>query len=519
MAGILTLRRYIAKFLIMNHAQTSFDSNFNKTEPAKRFFVFVLTSLLISFYFFYPPRFSDLSLSPDFMALRPIAGCSMAMVVFTNDAYLDHPFPFTSLSCPISHRFIFLRSGTAGDSWRTFTTDRDRNFTDGYIVRAGFNDSDLLGLALTLYFRASFALVVDFDRFERFDNKWIDCAAAQLHRGGAAAVAARVLDGTASHALLTHTRVLRRILAYTDVRYSDVPVIAMFSRWVGAVAELAGANVLRAVPPAPPGATIRAMQCPKNISSQSTDVAVIIPSFKRDYMDALISGFRRQTHPPTRVFFIQNRMHILLNFTRILATAGSIPISHVWCTNWNSFFFLTYVVVMFLPERFVIKIDDDQAPIDMTGIKRYIAIATNRDVIIGRDGVALGNRLCYIRPKLIPGRGVVDHVSWLVLFQTQAGKVMNRFQWYTLVHGEDVALSVANAMECGTENIIVQFNCTDYVDEKTSQLQDAEIRRNWPRARSDPYIASYCYILRGRYRPVLWTNFTVARSFDLRLPH
>jgi hypothetical protein len=212
-------------------------------------------------------------------------------------------------------------------------------------------------------------------------------------------------------------------------------------------------------------------------------------------------------------------MHVLLKFSRIFATAGSLPISHVWCTNWNSFFYLTYVVVMFLPERFVIKCDDDVIPEDMTGIERYVKIAVNRDVIIGLGGVVLDGPWCDIHTDFMPTGDVVDHVSWLVLFQTQAGKVMNRFQWYTKVHGEDVTFSISNAMECGTKNIVVEFHSLLFEDPENSQLQDSEVRGAWPIAHSDPYVSSYCHVLKGGYRPVLWRNFTVPGSFDMRLPH
>jgi hypothetical protein len=443
--------------------------------------------------------------------------CTIAMVILTTDQYLDHPFPFNSSVCPISHRFIFLRTGTASDSSRTFTTSRDRTFSDGYIVRAGFNASDLFALALTLYFPASLSLTVDFERFDRFDGSWIDRAASQLLFEGAAAVAARVTGGLASHALLTRTEVLRHFLSYTDVHYSSVPSLAAFSLWAGDVAECKGSHVFAGAPAPSAGAAAYPLHCPA--PRPGSDVAVVLPAFKRDYMEALVGSLVRQIQAPTRIFFLQNRMHVLLNFSAIRAAARGTPVCHVWCTNWNSFFYLTYVLVMFLPERFVVKIDDDNIPIDRTGIRRFVKAAVPRNSIVGRGGAAIGKRWCRLRPKVAPPTEEVDHVSWVVLFDPRAAKVMNRFRWQTKITAEDVALSLGNALECGTKSLRIPFKVQLFQADGKTQAGDREIMSNWPKNHVDPFASAYCHIVFAGYRPVRWINFSIPVTVNLRLPH
>jgi hypothetical protein len=453
------------------------------------------------------------------MVFRRHFNCSISMVIFTNEHYLAQPFHFSSLICPIQHQFVFLRSGTGVHSRHTFTAAGDINFTAGRIIRVGFNDSELFALSLTLYFPTALVLAIDFDRFRRFDPAWIDLAVGYILEHDVPAVAACVLTGVASHALLTRSSLLRRFLLYTDVRYSKIPAMAMFSRWAGGVTELAAQHWLSSPPSIFSNWSIAPMHCPFDAPANVSDVVLIIPSFKRDYMYELITAIVRQTHPPCRIFILQNCMHVLLNFSTIMMAAKSLPVFHVWCTNWNSFFFLTYSLMMFVPERFVIKIDDDNIPIDPNGIATFVRTAMNKNVIVGRNGLTLSVGLCGIHPKVAAANGRLDHVAWVVLFNAQACKIMNRFRWYSLLHAEDVAISVANAMECGTSSVIMPFAVHDYGGDRNSHKLDGGFRRVAGRSLGSFFLLSYCHIIQAGYRPVLWTNFTMNKRLDIRLPH
>jgi hypothetical protein len=84
------------------------------------------------------------------------------------------------------------------------------------------------------------------------------------------------------------------------------------------------------------------MYCPFDRPVDVSDVVLIIPAFKRDYMYELITAVLRQTHRPSRIFILQNCMHVLLDFSRIMIAAKSLPVFHIWCANWNSFFVLPH---------------------------------------------------------------------------------------------------------------------------------------------------------------------------------
>jgi hypothetical protein len=454
--------------------------------------------------------------------LASCPACSIAMVILADDDYIDHPYPFCSRLCPIAHRFVFLRSGTAQNSPQTFTLSRDRNFTQGRIVRAGFANSDLFALALTLYFPTLIVLAVDFNHFLRFDSQWIDGAVAHLFASNAAAVAARVTDGVASHAILTRSSLMRRFLVYTDVRYSDTPAMAVFSRWAGGVAEIAGDNELVPTVLRPFNLMVNALGCPSDTHSNRSDVALIIPTFKRAITPAHILPLTSHGHRPTRIFILQNYMHVLLDFRVILEAARQCPVVHVWCTNWNSFFFLTYVLMMFVPERFVMKMDDDILPLDGSSFTDYVRTATADDVIVGLGGPnkRLATPICGIEAKIAELGNRTDHVALVVLFNTQACKIMNRFQWYTILHAEDVAICYANAMECGTRSVAIPFpHRANHRDPMRHDLDPDFIKTAAGQNPSSLYLASVCHNIRGGYRPVLWTNFTITNPIDIRLPY
>jgi hypothetical protein len=55
--------------------------------------------------------------------------------------------------------------------------------------------------------------------------------------------------------------------------------------------------------------------------SNFPDVAVVIPSFKCDYVHELVTALERQTRQPTRIFILQDDMHVLLNFSRMVSAA------------------------------------------------------------------------------------------------------------------------------------------------------------------------------------------------------
>jgi hypothetical protein len=367
-------------------------------------------------------------------------------------------------------------------------------------------------------FPATFALVVDFTAFRRFDNAWIDAALAAVRAGEADVVAARLRGSAASHALLAPTRVLRRFLMYTDVRYSRDPAMAVFSataacRGFAWLRELAGAHELEPLEFAPVGcaAAPAMMRCPADRRPQRTDVAAVIPSFKRDYMGHLVAGLSGQTPRPTRIFIFQNRMHRLLDFTRIFSVA-SVPVIHIWLTNWNSFFFESYVFMSFLPERFVLKIDD-HIPTDHVSLASNVDTAVRENAVVGRGSATIDPPLCSLDPQIVRGGKAVDHVS----FEAQACKILHRFRTYNIVGGEDIGISVTNTMECDTQSLQQPFAIQEF-NHANRQRIDPEIHKEYEKIDGTLFELTYCHYITGGYRPVTWHNFSINNPINIWWP-
>jgi hypothetical protein len=450
--------------------------------------------------------------------------CTIALAVLATEAFLDQPFPFFSGVCRIEHRFVHIPSGAGADAARTFAGTRDRAFAHGRIVRSGFNQSDLFALALTLTFPARLALFVDLEAFERFDNAWIDAAAEAVLADPRAVAAARLHGTAASHAVLVSVRLLRRFLVYTDVHYSAVPAMALLSataacRGFGHALEVPADHALRPRPATPVAcADAPTMQrCPADRRGPRDDVAVMVPAFKRDYMGPLITGVCQQTHRPTRIFILQNAMHVLLNFTRIFSVA-SVPVAHLWFTNWNSFFYIFYVLIMFVPERFTLKIDDDLIPTDTVSLATFVNAALQQDVIVGSGGAYMNRPACGFNPQIIDNVQGFDHSAFVILYDTYAGKVLHRFSTYSPLGGDDIALSLTNAMECGTQRVGRDFVHNEFHFDGMTHRNDPEIQAGYAKFTEELYDLTYCHFIRAGFRPIAWRNFSHGQTTDIRWP-
>jgi hypothetical protein len=105
------------------------------------------------------------------------------------------------------------------------------------------------------------------------------------------------------------------------------------------------------------------------------------------------------------------------------------------------------------------------------------------------------------------------------LFEAQAGKVLHRFRPFSLLGAEDVAMSLANALECGTEGVQANFPVRPFQHDGNSHRNDEEIQKGYAKLKGNLMDSVYCYFIAAGYRPVLWKNFTVGEKQDIRWPH
>jgi hypothetical protein len=87
---------------------------------------------------------------------------------------------------------------------------------------------------------------------------------------------------------------------------------------------------------------------------------------------------------------------------------------------------------------------------------------------------------CGIKPKFIKDKeGQPDHVAFAVLFRSAAGKVLHRFRQYSYLGAEDVAICLANFIECGTTGKQMRFPVWRHQHDGYSHRNDPQIAQEY----------------------------------------
>jgi hypothetical protein len=382
------------------------------------------------------------------------------VVVVATESFLQQPRDIQSSICPVRERFVYLHSGAGTASAMAESRRLEQSFSWGRIVRTTFDTSNLFGLSLSLYYPATYVALIDLTRFPEFADSWLDQALARIMDGSLNVVAAEVSNGDAEGAVLMTQALARRFLLYTDIKYSEIPVMAVLTRACrcrsrGRIGTIGKADFGSTTCLGAPNAQL----CQPNRTAPEPSYAIIVPTFRRDYMSLLFQSIMFQTVLPTRVIILQNTMKRLFDFAQ-LTQASKVPVLHVWATNWNTFFYLTYMVMMFLPEPYSFKLDDDEVCDDQRSIEVYLrALEDNPNMFIGPAKFQAEQPYCGVRIVEFSKTKYCNHVAKIVLYQSQAGKVLHRFRPYAYIGGEDIAISVTNSMECGTRSLSCPFAC------------------------------------------------------------
>jgi hypothetical protein len=180
---------------------------------------------------------------------------------------------------------------------------------------------------------------------------------------------------------------------------------------------------------------------------------------------------------------------------------------------------MTYVPMGFLHESYTLKIDDDTLPTDDGSIQSFVTLMRERpNLIVGSGGACHTGKKCGLPFRQLRLSDEIDHVSWFVIFHSDAAKILHRFRYFALFGAEDIALSLTNSIECGTSSLVARIN-RSITRDGLSQMNDPDITKlhsrgpNWT-----IYEATYCHYIRGGYRPVHWINQADNPRDDIRWP-
>ena len=195
---------------------------------------------------------------------------------------------------------------------------------------------------------------------------------------------------------------------------------------------------------------------------------------------------------------------------------------HIWMQNWNSFFFLPHRFSSVLPCDFVLKYDDDQWPIDNTIQQRLIRTAKDKNIIIGKRGYLFNRSYCGYLPKkynkIKPG--IVDHAAVPLFIRPGYFKLDARNSIYRLYHGEDVSLSINSWKLCNVTSKKLKMKLME--KQRDGNNRDAEKQiisaiKSEKITNFNPFLKSYCFLIRSGYIPKLWAGFQIPQKDYLNI--
>jgi hypothetical protein len=189
------------------------------------------------------------------------------------------------------------------------------------------------------------------------------------------------------------------------------------------------------------------------LDTKEPEICIMIPIFKRNYINESLSSLSKQSYKPKFYLLIQNQNRIRFNFTSIKKFVKE-PIYHIWMSNWNSFFYLNHRLSSVLPCDFIMKYDDDQWPIDITIHEKLINKAKNKNIIIGHGGFSIKRtfgKYTHINYRNIKKENV-DHIASPMLIRPNYLKLDARNKIYRIYSTEDIALSLNSWIHCKVES-------------------------------------------------------------------
>lgn len=498
------------------------------TGNKKTLFLFII-ALILTFIFITNEEFYRVK-SYIYANLSENQTCTINIVMLSqNKNPFDFPH-FQSTLCEISETFYYIHSGAGKNIKNKQQNKDDINITDAKIVRVdGIDSGNLFGLTLSIYYPSNYVAIFDVDKTnDKITENIIDDSINKLKRG----YDIIFTNSNDPIAFISHQYVLRHFLLYTNIKYSEQSSLKILYEKCSCEKKytylvLNQKNEWK-----------RSQKCSNDLpkewfcdkdSSSKSSYAVLIPTFKRNYLSKSISSWEMQELKPTEIIVFQNRMHVTFDFIDVCKLTN-IKVNHFWCTNWNSFFYLTYAAMMFIEEKYFIKTDDDYFVNETNAAKRlYNHITRNPNTMVSTHGlrnyVGSNNNTCgctiYKKRKLIPKKA--DYFSLIVMMYSTSGKILHRFKIHSYRYAEDVSIGLTNALECDVKSVSIKKiksvhfgsrdNLTHMKDVEFLSINKSKIL----------FKETSChYILHG-YNPITWTSFSCGNNIrnlnEIRYPH
>ncbi|KAK8790062.1 hypothetical protein WA158_006842 [Blastocystis sp. Blastoise] len=201
------------------------------------------------------------------------------------------------------------------------------------------------------------------------------------------------------------------------------------------------------------------------------DYSVTIGTYARNYIQMSLEMIQKQTLKPKYIVIYQNMDYVhFINYTQY---CPSIPIFHIWCTNWNSIYFGRYLTSILYETSINIMLDDDFFFNDPNTFQDVISQSIQSNDIYGLASYRLHD---YYTPFFVKEETNmtkrVDHIGVLTVFHGYHVKNMFKFPILTYRYSEDMYLSLSNNIICGS--LSYKLNINNVTDNNEDELQSSK---------------------------------------------
>ena len=191
-------------------------------------------------------------------------------------------------------------------------------------------------------------------------------------------------------------------------------------------------------------------------------IGVVFPQYKRLWLERQLDSVTNGTLKASQIIVVQDAQH--QDYQPLLRAWPAVK--HVWTTNWDSPFFLRFLVPLLMTAQYIHNIDDDI-------IFGSTTMQTLNDIVDQNRGVVGVNGRVVRDADFLWGnftqrnayRREVGEPDGDFLCNTYAGglesvKVFWRYRPYTENNGEDIHYSLSNTLECARPVKVMNSNAT-----------------------------------------------------------
>ena len=258
------------------------------------------------------------------------------------------------------------------------------------------------------------------------------------------------------------------------------------------------------------------MKCPSTNDNYHPSLAIMLPTFKRNYFTLSMPSYSKQTYQPKFYVIIQNDKLVQYNLPLIQNLAKQ-PVYHIWMQNWNSFFYLNHRFASMFPCDFVLKYDDDEWPGEINLQQTIMNKVINRNIIQGYRSYTIGYSLCGLTPKKRRGKNpnMADHVATPLCVRPGYFKLDGRENTFRLYGSEDVSLSVNSKKHCKVDSMIMWMSLIERQADGNSQSRDKQIVssiKSENNTKFNIFLDTYCFLIYSGFTPLRWGDNPIPQN-------